>query len=108
MSPVNESDTDFNFNELAEIPEAKDGSVVAANVLENIDENENISEAETVIADDLPRLDEGKKLLREQTADVKRHKLKKTKLNTILVPMKRRRRFKNQISNSKNQKTTRR
>ena len=40
-------------------------------------------EAETVIADDLPRLDEGKKLLREQTADVKRHKLKKTKLNTI-------------------------
>lgn len=83
LSPVNESDTDFNFNELAEIPEAKDGSVVGANVLENIDENENISEAETVIADDLPRLDEGKKLLREQTADAKRHKLKKTKLNTI-------------------------
>ncbi|CAX45120.1 SET3 histone deacetylase complex subunit, putative [Candida dubliniensis CD36] len=83
LSPVNESDTDFNFNELAEIPETKNDSVVASNVLENIDENGNVSEAETVIADDLPRLDEAKELIREQTEDTNRHKLKKTKLNTI-------------------------
>ena len=64
LSPVNESDVDFNFEELAAIPESskEETKGVSASVNDNTSEHDgNISETETVIDEDLPTLEEGKK-----------------------------------------------
>lgn len=79
LSPVNESDVDFNFEELAAIPESskEETKGVSASGNDNTSEHDgNISETETVIDEDLPTLEEGKKIMRKGSNDSERHELK--------------------------------